>query len=146
MNRDHTRAYIERRLTTAGWRGDPHFSDGAHGAIHPYAGALPRVTDHVCDRLLLRGFLDGLHAYSADEVATVVSDIESETGVADDSDASLRALAGSAAALPAPADALQHPALDQRLVRVERSKLSLLHMLRKSLSISSNLPQLDNIE
>src|SRR4051812_39355100 len=64
MNGDETRAYIEHRLQTVGWRGNPCFTDGAHAAIHAYAGGIPRTTNHVCDRLLLMGFLEELDTFT----------------------------------------------------------------------------------
>jgi hypothetical protein len=42
MDAQETRAYIEHRLATVGWNGDPSFDDGAHAAIFAYTGGIPR--------------------------------------------------------------------------------------------------------
>ena len=42
MDAQETRAYIEHRLATVGWNGDPSFDDAAHAAIYAYSGGIPR--------------------------------------------------------------------------------------------------------
>src|SRR6476469_4579175 len=42
MDAEETKLYLEHRLTTVGWKGDPAFSDGAHDAIFAYTGGIPR--------------------------------------------------------------------------------------------------------
>jgi putative secretion ATPase (PEP-CTERM system associated) len=143
MNADETRAYIEHRLHTVGWCGKPCFADSAHAAIHAYAGGIPRITNHVCDRLMLMGFLDELEQFTASDVDTVLRDIADETPVADG--AGMAPAASAAEDWPA-AGAVSQGTLDERLVRVERSMVSLLHVLRKVVAAPANLPQMDNIE
>lgn len=143
MNSDETRSYIEHRLHTVNWRGNPHFTDGAHAAIHAYAGGIPRTTNHVCDRLLLMGFLEELHTFTEVDVATVLGDIHDETTAPDGPDLI------PAVEIPGgqPADGMiSQGTFDERLVRVERSMVSLLNVLRKIVTTPANLPQLDNIE
>ncbi|HZV66188.1 MAG TPA: XrtA/PEP-CTERM system-associated ATPase, partial [Telluria sp.] len=53
MDAAETKAYIEHRLHTVGWNGDPAFSDAAHAAIFAHTGGIPRQTNTLCDRLLL---------------------------------------------------------------------------------------------
>ena len=53
-----TRAYIEHRLTTAGWTGNPSFEDAAFSAIHRQTGGIPRRINTLCSRLLLFGALE----------------------------------------------------------------------------------------
>ena len=137
-------AYIVHRLQTVGWRGNPCFTDGAHAAIHAYAGGIPRTTNHVCDRLLLMGFLEELDTFTEAEVATVLRDIRDETAVPDGPE--------SAPAMEPPGEwppsggMVSQGTIDERLVRVERSMVSLLHVLRKLVATPANLPQMDNIE
>jgi putative secretion ATPase (PEP-CTERM system associated) len=58
LGEEETRAYIEHRLTTAGWTGNPSFDDRAFAAIHLHTGGLPRRINTLCSRLLLFGALD----------------------------------------------------------------------------------------
>ena len=72
LNDAETRAYIEHRLTTAGWTGRPSFDDAAYTAIHRHAGGIPRRINTLCSRLLLAGALDQtvqITQAMADEVA-----------------------------------------------------------------------------
>eukprot|EP01034_Spumella_vulgaris_P044355 gene44355-55160_t len=58
MDAQETQAYIEHRLHTVGWNNDPAFTPEAHAAIYGYTGGIPRMTNALCDRLLLMGFLE----------------------------------------------------------------------------------------
>jgi type II secretory pathway predicted ATPase ExeA len=78
MNLAETQAYIIHRLQTVGWRGDPSFSDDAYAAIHQYTLGVPRKINIVCDRLLLMGFLDGMHAFTGKEVANLIGELQEE--------------------------------------------------------------------
>ena len=78
MDRDETKAYIIHRLQTVGWQGDPSFSDDAFTAIHQHTGGIPRRINVLCDRLLLLGRLDELHAFTRNEVAKVTEELPQE--------------------------------------------------------------------
>lgn len=58
LGKAETRAYIEHRLTTAGWAGNPSFDDAAFAAIHRHTDGLPRRINTLCSRLLLFGAID----------------------------------------------------------------------------------------
>jgi len=73
-----TEAYIVHRLQTVGWHGDPSFSADAYAAIHEYTGGIPRKVNVLCDRLLLMGLLDEMHAFTGKEVAAVIDELEEE--------------------------------------------------------------------
>ena len=73
-----TQSYIVHRLQTAGWRGDPSFSEDAFAAIHVYSGGIPRKINVLCDRLLLLGRLDKKHEFSGKQVAEVVEELQQE--------------------------------------------------------------------
>jgi type II secretory pathway predicted ATPase ExeA len=75
MDRAETEAYIVHRLQTAGWQGDPSFGADAFTAIHQHTGGIPRRINILCDRLLLLGRLDELHAFTASEVAKVIEEL-----------------------------------------------------------------------
>ena len=146
MDAAETRAYIEHRLTTVGWKGDPAFDDGAHAAIFDYTGGIPRKTNTLCDRLLLMGYLEELHHFTAEDVNEVVTDITEEfklpdsgPGSADDAviSANLGAL-GSLGSLDqraldnAQADRRASAELmDERMMRLEKSIVSVLSILKK---------------
>jgi type II secretory pathway predicted ATPase ExeA len=76
-------AYIEHRLQTVGWRGDPSFGKDAIAAIHRHSGGIPRKINILCDRLLLMGRLDEKHAFTGKEVAQVISEMNLELAPAD---------------------------------------------------------------
>jgi len=71
-------AYIEHRLQTVGWRGDPSFGEDAIAAIHRHSGGIPRKINVLCDRLLLMGRLDEKHAFTGKEVAAVINEMNQE--------------------------------------------------------------------
>ena len=56
-----TRGYVQHRLTTAGWSGDPSFEDGAFVAIHRHSSGIPRKINTICSRALLAGYLEETH-------------------------------------------------------------------------------------
>jgi putative secretion ATPase (PEP-CTERM system associated) len=128
MDAPETQAYIEHRLTTVGWNGDPAFSAGAHAAIFAYTGGIPRKTNTLCDRLMLMGYLEELHAFSEDDVNTVIRDIDEEfelpPGAAE--------AAAIEAAEPMPAEHTGSSGqMDERMMRLEKSIVSVLSILKK---------------
>ncbi len=56
-----TRAYIEHRLKTVGWTGDPHWDDAAFTAVFRYTDGIPRRINTLCSRVLLYGALEEAH-------------------------------------------------------------------------------------
>jgi len=78
MDSAETEAYIVHRLQTAGWQSDPSFSADAFAAIHRHTGGIPRKINILCDRLLLLGRLDELHALTSTEVAKVIEELPQE--------------------------------------------------------------------
>lgn len=75
-----TEAYIEHRLKTVGWNGDPSFAQDTFPVIHRHTGGIPRKINHLCDRLLLLGRMDEKHAFSAKDVFEVIDDMKNEFG------------------------------------------------------------------
>jgi putative secretion ATPase (PEP-CTERM system associated) len=73
-----TEAYILHRLKVAGWQSDPSFSQDAFAAIHQFTDGIPRRINILCDRLLLLGRLDQLHAFTGKEVASVIGELQQE--------------------------------------------------------------------
>lgn len=142
MDAEETRAYIEHRLRTVGWHDDPTFSDNAHAAIFDYSGGIPRKVNALCDRLLLMGYLEELHALKEKDVNEVISDIQQEFQVPNG--------AGAAAANPggeenAPLPNQDNPGyMDERMMKMEKSMSSVLSILKKIVSSLPAQPQAEN--
>lgn len=135
MDPAETRAYIEHRLTTAGWYEDPSFSKEAFAGIYDYTGGIPRKINTLCERLLLMGCIEELHHFSSKEIGDVIrdikqeydmpvetngpgaSDITSDNGETKETDSDLRKM-------------------DDRLIKMESSISSVLDLLKKVLSSS----------
>lgn len=136
MDADETRAYIEHRLRTVGWNNDPSFSDDAYAAIHEHSGGIPRKVNTLCDRLLLMGFLEEMHTFTADDVNTVISDIADEfQAPANDNGDPVDPLAAAVASSGTQSIDPAYPAspahLDERMMRLEKSVVSVLNILKK---------------
>lgn len=80
---DETRGYIDHRLITAGWQGDPQFTDQAYFDIHEFTNGIPRRINTLCDRLILYGCLEELHEIDRDAVTAVTEDMLEEQGGAE---------------------------------------------------------------
>ena len=78
MDGAETQAYIEHRLRTVGWSGDPSFSSDAFAAIYKQTGGIPRRINLMCDRLLLMGCLDEKHSFTGKDVADVTRELLQE--------------------------------------------------------------------
>jgi len=78
MNRTECGDYLLHRLQKVGWRSDPSFDASAIDAIFVHTGGIPRRINTLCNRLLLLGFLDDLHNFSAPDVNKVWSDLQAE--------------------------------------------------------------------
>lgn len=137
LDADDTRAYIEHRLRTAGWSGNPVIDDGAYARIFAHTKGIPRKINTLCDRLFLHGYLEELNRLTEGEVGVVINDILEESGLA-------QANAGGPQSTPAvsqPTAAQIPPELNhihERLGKMERSVLSVLDAMRRLLSSSSS--------
>jgi general secretion pathway protein A len=80
IDAQETEAYIEHRLKTVGWSGDPSFGQDAFPVIYRHTGGIPRKINHLCDRLLLLGRMDEKHAFTAKDVFEVIDDMKNEFG------------------------------------------------------------------
>ena len=130
-----TRAYVEHRLATVGWKGDPAFDDGAHAAIYANSGGIPRKINTLMDRVLLMGYLEELQAFTEAHINDVVRDISEEFDAPDTDD-----LADAHADQSGGSHANElHPGerrasveqLDERMMRLEKSIVSVLSILKK---------------
>lgn len=70
-----TRDYVQHRLTTAGWAGNPSFEDTAFVAIHRHSAGIPRKINTLCSRVLLAAYLDEAHHISERMVNDVAEEL-----------------------------------------------------------------------
>jgi putative secretion ATPase (PEP-CTERM system associated) len=80
LDSDELEAYIEHRLRTVGWQGDPEITPAAFQRIYEATGGVPRRVNTLTDRLLLFGCLEELHKLDAAQVDTVVEEVSQEIG------------------------------------------------------------------
>ena len=78
LDSGETQGYIEHRLRTVGWQGNPSFDADAFAALHRFTGGIPRRINTFCDRLLLFGFLEEKSHFGSAEIDEVVADLRSE--------------------------------------------------------------------
>lgn len=76
LDATETQHYIEARLKQSGWTDDPHIADDAYSIIYTYTGGLPRRINMFADRLLLFGYMEGLHVITRDSVASVIEELK----------------------------------------------------------------------
>lgn len=135
MDAAETRAYVEHRLATVGWQGTPSFDDGAHSAIYAYSGGIPRKTNTLMDRVLLMGYLEELQAFTEAHINDVVRDISEEfdaPDLDDLGDAHDQKIGGSHASELQPGERRASvEQLDERMMRLEKSIVSVLSILKK---------------
>lgn len=79
LSERETREYIEHRLSTAGWKNDPRFTDSAFARVYAVTGGVPRMINTLCSRLLLYGFLEESHEIDGEVVDRVAEEHETET-------------------------------------------------------------------
>jgi general secretion pathway protein A len=84
LNSLETGNYVLHRLKQVGWTGDPSLPMSAIGAIHQHTSGIPRRINTLGNRLMILGYLDELHAFSADDVNRVAADLANETDNAED--------------------------------------------------------------
>jgi len=136
-----TRGYIEHRLHTAGWQGDPTFTDQAFSDIYEFTQGVPRRINTLCDRILLFGFLEELHQIGREAVGSVTSDVLEEQGgpigevepmpVQESSTPAPKASKRS----KTPAAANPDNGAGERMAAVEESMVSLTNVMREEMAL-----------
>jgi putative secretion ATPase (PEP-CTERM system associated) len=116
LTREETRGYIEHRLRTVGWSGDPAWDDAAFTAIHQHTGGIPRRINTLCSRVLLFGALEESHAISAGIVDETAEELDRDLGAGSETIAPARGGPG----LQAPLAAAQADDLMRRIDALER--------------------------
>jgi putative secretion ATPase (PEP-CTERM system associated) len=91
LSRDEVYRYIRYRLAVAGLNnGQLVFSEAALDAVFGYTHGIPRLVNMICDRILLRGYLQRVRAIESD----IVIDAARELGMHQEGYASPRRVAG----------------------------------------------------
>jgi general secretion pathway protein A len=81
LSRDEVLRYIRYRLAIAGLPGGQLvFSDDAVDAIHFYTSGVPRLINVLCDRVLLRGYLQKTRAVERKTVEACVHELYGKLG------------------------------------------------------------------
>lgn len=132
-----TKDYIEHRLHTVGWKGDPSLSEDAFFEIYNFTGGIPRKINTLCDRLFLMGYLEERHNFGSSDVNEVIGDIQqeltlpiSETTARNSSDIPQ---------IGQKEDAQRNlENMDERLFKMENSVISVLDLLKRILSRSNS--------
>ncbi|MGJ8680248.1 XrtA/PEP-CTERM system-associated ATPase [Paraglaciecola sp.] len=76
---EESRAYIEYRLSHAGWDGKKDlFSKEAYDNIYQFTTGVPRRINTLMDRVLLYGFLEELETFDAEAVENVIKEVSEE--------------------------------------------------------------------
>ncbi len=142
LEKKETQGYVLHRLTTAGWKNDPKFSDDVFGEIHSYTDGVARRINSVCDRLLLYGFLEELHFINMDAIKAVIAEIEEDSPKQQRSDRSsnISLINGSGSSLTT-----GDGDLDERVLRLEKvvDDLNLTVQKERTLLRKAILIQLD---
>lgn len=79
LDAEETRGYIEHRLKHVGWEDKPEFHPEVFGAVHQYAGGIPRRINTLCDRLLLSGFIGNRTTFGRADVEEIAREIREES-------------------------------------------------------------------
>lgn len=76
LSREETQAYINHRLKVAGSCGNIKFSEQALDLIFQYAKGIPRLTNILCDKILLAGFVTSTFEIHRDLVQQSIEELE----------------------------------------------------------------------
>jgi Rad3-related DNA helicase len=142
LDAHETKDYVEHRLHTVGWNGDPSLSEDAFFEIYNFTGGIPRKINTLCDRLFLMGYLEERHNFGSSDVTEVIGDIQqelalplSETAARNSSDILQIGQKVDAQGSLENMDAqgsLEN--MDVRLFKMENSVISVLDLLKRILS------------
>ncbi|MEO8417234.1 MAG: XrtA/PEP-CTERM system-associated ATPase [Methylophilaceae bacterium] len=138
MDAAETQAYIEHRLHTVGWQGDPSLSEDAFTSIYGFTGGIPRKINTLCDRLFLMGYLEEIHNFGSSEVNEVISDIQQEFTVpVSETDAKTKNVSDATQIVQTEIILANLEDTDERLAKMEQSVILVLGLLKKVLSLTS---------
>jgi len=95
-----TRLYMEHRLRTAGWKGDPELTGAAVLSLYQYSKGVPRHVNKICTRLLLHGMLEEKHELHKEDVLNVAEELRAEQLAPMERDETVPSDAAEAALVP----------------------------------------------
>lgn len=81
MEPEEVEPYILHRLGKVGWTGNPNFSPDAFEEIFDYSEGVPRKLNVLVSRLLLYGAVEQMNRITAQNVRSVVAEIEADRGI-----------------------------------------------------------------
>src|SRR3546814_15786083 len=81
MEPEEVEPYILHRLGKVGWTGNPAFSPDAFEEIFDYSEGVPRKLNVLVSRLLLYGAVEQMNRITAQNVRSVVAEIEAARGI-----------------------------------------------------------------
>ncbi|MDR6832369.1 MULTISPECIES: XrtA/PEP-CTERM system-associated ATPase [unclassified Sphingopyxis] len=81
MEPEEVEPYILHRLSKVGWTGNPSFSPDAFEEIFDYSEGVPRKLNVLVSRLLLYGAVEQMTRITAQNVRSVVGEIEADRGI-----------------------------------------------------------------
>lgn len=79
LTEEETALYIQHRLAVAGAGEAVRFDPEAVRLVFRFAGGIPRLTNTVCDRALLAGYVGGSRCIGKREVKRAVAELEGQT-------------------------------------------------------------------
>ncbi|PTN11416.1 XrtA/PEP-CTERM system-associated ATPase [Nitrosomonas aestuarii] len=136
LDEQETKAYIEHRLTTAGWKNDPVIDEDAYRLIYKYTGGIPRKINLLCDRMLMMGCLEELHHFGKKDVNEVIDDFEQEFD-ANQLVSDYKSEHSSVDSLQVSSEKIDLEKMESRLIRMEKSVLFVLDLLKQNISFGS---------
>ncbi len=152
LSPEETRGYIEHRLLTVGWQGDPKIHDEVYRGIYQFTQGVPRRINTLSDRILLYGCLEEVHTIDEACLQAVAEDIIEEQGGGAEDDVILNApptIGPSPSRAPPPSlprvgkepgqgELLERKVLhrqEERLSAVESTMLDLTRAMREEISL-----------
>ena len=84
MRADEIEPYVLHRMRRAGWSGDPALPTDMFDQIHDASGGIPRLVNHLMNRLLLLGAVEERRSLDTEMVGEVVDDLDDERAPASD--------------------------------------------------------------
>jgi hypothetical protein len=159
LSTEETRAYIEHRLKTVRWEGDPELADGVFDGVFEFTGGVPRRINALCDRFFLYGCIEEKHVLDTEDLAVVVAEMRREVGhetprpedhppsVAEEAPTAVAST--GTGALPAAADAGTHERIRRLELEVARLREIVQHerkLLRKAVLLQLDLNAYDDID
>mgnify|MGYP001814061506 CR=1 FL=1 len=158
LSAEETRAYIEHRLKTVSWEGDPELGEAVFDGVFEFTGGVPRRINALCDRLLLYGCIEEKHALDTDDLGVVIAEMRREVGhearqasapaVSSDAAQASPVSAGHEGA-PPPADADTLERIRRLELEVARLRETVQHerkLLRKAVLLQLDLSAYDDID